>query len=103
MSDKNNDYYEILKISRDASQDDIKKAYRKLAKKYHPDMNPGFPEHAEKAFKDVNRAYETLSDPGKRSNYDFGKKSQNDNRYKRDPESNSNEKTGKNLWQKYRW
>jgi len=70
MSYKNNDYYEILEIPRDASQDEIKKAYRKLSKKYHPDMNPGFREHAEEVFKNVRRAYETLSDPKKRADYD---------------------------------
>ncbi|SHE30763.1 molecular chaperone DnaJ [Caldanaerobius fijiensis DSM 17918] len=66
------DYYEILGVDRNASQDDIKKAYRKLAKKYHPDMNPGDKE-AEQKFKEINEAYEVLSDPEKRARYDqFG-------------------------------
>jgi molecular chaperone DnaJ len=69
MADK--DYYSILGISKDASQDDIKHAYRKMSKKYHPDINkePG----AEKKFKEINEAYEVLSDEQKRRNYDqFG-------------------------------
>ncbi|AEG72365.1 chaperone protein DnaJ [Mycoplasma haemofelis str. Langford 1] len=65
------DYYSILGISRNATEDDIKKAYRKLAKKYHPDINKEA--GAEAKFKDINEAYETLGDPQKRSNYDnFG-------------------------------
>jgi len=66
------DYYEVLGVSRNASADDIKKAYRKLAKKYHPDVNPGDKE-AEAKFKEVNEAYSVLSDEQKRANYDrFG-------------------------------
>ncbi len=63
------DYYEILGVSRDASQDDIKKAYRKLAMKYHPDRNPD-DKQAEEKFKKVSEAYEVLSDPEKRKRYD---------------------------------
>ena len=66
------DYYDILGIKRDASAETIKKAFRKLAKKYHPDMNPGDKE-AEKKFKEASEAYAVLSDPEKRRQYDqFG-------------------------------
>jgi molecular chaperone DnaJ len=68
MADKR-DYYEVLGVSKDASDADIKKAYRTLAKKYHPDMNPGDKE-AEAKFKEVNEAYDVLSDSDKRTKYD---------------------------------
>jgi len=69
MADKN--YYDILGVSKDASPDEIKSAYRKLAKKYHPDINKEA--GADEKFKEVNEAYECLSDPQKKSNYDqFG-------------------------------
>lgn len=64
------DYYEILNVSKDASLDEIKAAYRKLAKKYHPDLNPNDKE-AEQKFKEINEAYEVLSDPEKRRRYDM--------------------------------
>lgn len=63
------DFYDILGIARNASDDDIKKAYRKLAMKYHPDRNPGSQE-AEEKFKEAKEAYEMLSDPQKRAAYD---------------------------------
>lgn len=67
------DYYEVLGINKNATDDEIKKAYRKLAKKYHPDANPNNKEEAEAKFKEVNEAYENLSDPQKRKMYDqFG-------------------------------
>ena len=71
MADKR-DYYEVLGVSRDADDAAIKKAYRQLAKKYHPDMNPGDKE-AEKKFKEASEAYAVLSDADKRRQYDqFG-------------------------------
>ena len=67
------DYYKILGIDRNASEDDIKKAYRKLARKYHPDLNPGNKE-SEKRFKEINEANEVLSNPENRKKYDkYGK------------------------------
>ena len=72
MAENKRDYYEVLGLSKGASQDEIKKAYRSLAKKYHPDMNPGDKE-AEAKFKEVNEAYAVLSDDEKRQKYDqFG-------------------------------
>ncbi|XP_019360495.1 PREDICTED: dnaJ homolog subfamily B member 8 [Gavialis gangeticus] len=63
-------YYKVLGLQKNASQDDIKKSYRKLALKWHPDKNPNNKEEAEKEFKAVAEAYEVLSDPQKRSKYD---------------------------------
>ncbi|MHC4202555.1 MAG: DnaJ domain-containing protein, partial [Planctomycetota bacterium] len=65
------DYYEPLGVKKDASADDIRKAYRKLAFKYHPDKNPG-DKKAERKFQEVSNAYEVLHDPKKRSTYDRG-------------------------------
>ena len=63
------DFYDLLGVSSDASDSEIKKAYRKLAMKYHPDKNPD-DEDAEKKFKEISQAYSVLSDADKRSNYD---------------------------------
>ena len=68
MADKR-DYYEVLGIDKSASADDIKKAYRKKAKEFHPDLHPGDKE-CEQKFKEVNEAYEVLSDADKRAKYD---------------------------------
>ncbi len=67
------DYYEVLGVNKTATDEELKKAYRKLAKKYHPDANPDNKAEAEAKFKEVNEAYETLSNPQKRKMYDqFG-------------------------------
>ena len=71
LADKR-DYYEVLGVNKNASGDEIKKAFRKMSKKYHPDLNPG-DKAAEEHFKEVNEAYQVLSDDEKRQRYDqFG-------------------------------
>ena len=65
------DYYEVLGVSKTATDEELKKAYRKLAKKYHPDANPDNKQEAEAKFKELNEAYEVLSDKQKRQNYDM--------------------------------
>ena len=73
MAETKRDYYEVLGVQKNATDEELKKAYRQLAKKYHPDANPNNKEEAEKKFKEVNEAYEVLSDKQKRSMYDqFG-------------------------------
>jgi len=69
MAIKYKDYYEILGLKRDASAKEIKNAYRKLARKYHPDVNPDN-KGAEEKFKEINEANEVLGDPGKKTKYD---------------------------------
>src|SRR6478735_3100556 len=70
---RGSDYYKTLGVDKKASEEDIKKAYRKLARKYHPDLNPHDKE-ANKRFQQINEANEVLSDPGKRKKYDqYGK------------------------------
>lgn len=72
MASQKRDYYEVLSLNKGASEDEIKKAYRKLAKENHPDLHPDNKD-AEARFKEINEAYETLSDPDKKSKYDqFG-------------------------------
>ena len=72
MAEQKRDFYEVLGVDKNASEDDLKKAYRKLAKANHPDLHPG-DAAAEARFKEINEAYEVLSDSDKRSRYDqFG-------------------------------
>ena len=70
------DYYQILGVPDDASQEDIKSAFRKLAFKHHPDTNPGNEKQAEEKFKEINEAYGVLGDEGKRQQYDFARRGQ---------------------------
>src|SRR6056297_784464 len=77
------DYYKILGLSKNASQSDIKKAYRKLARKYHPDLNPN-DKIAEQKFKEINEANEVLSNPENRKKYDeYGEHWQHAEEYKK--------------------
>lgn len=73
MADQKRDYYEVLGVNKNATDEELKKAYRQLAKKYHPDANPDNPKEAEAKFKEISEAYEVLSDKQKRAMYDqFG-------------------------------
>ncbi|CAN1169150.1 DnaJ homolog subfamily B member 1 [Linum perenne] len=73
------DYYEILKVNKSASEDDLKKSYRRLAMKWHPDKNPNNKNDAEATFKHISQAYDVLSDPEKRASYDqYGEEGLND-------------------------
>ena len=69
MAAEKRDYYEVLGVVKSASEDEIKRAYKKMARKYHPDLNPDNKE-AEEKFKEVNEAYEVLSDADKKARYD---------------------------------
>ena len=72
MPTEKRDYYEVLSVSRTATEEEIKRSYRKLAVKYHPDKNPDDP-HAEEKFKELGEAYDVLMDADKRAAYDrFG-------------------------------
>ncbi len=94
-----NDYYSILGVDKTSSQDEIKKSYRKLAKKFHPDKNPGN-KKAEEKFKEINEAYEVLGDPEKRKKYDtIGNDGSFQNGYNYDP---SNYGFGNNIKYEYR-
>ena len=69
------DYYDLLGVGKKASPEDLKKAFRKLSRQYHPDLNPDDSGALEEKFKELNEAYSTLSDPAKRQQYDLGSSS----------------------------
>jgi len=94
------DYYEILGVAKDASEDDIKKAYRKLAMKYHPDRNPGDgAKETEEKFKEAKEAYEFLTDGQKRANYDnYGHSGTTSQTYRNDFDAQEFEQMFKDLF-----
>src|ERR1700710_1365138 len=84
------DYYQVLGVPKNATEDDIKKAYRKLARKLHPDLNPNDKE-AHKKFQQINEANEVLSDPEKRKKYDqYGKDWQHADQFEKTKQSSQN-------------
>jgi curved DNA-binding protein len=86
MSIKFRDYYEVLGVKKNATEKEIKSAYRKLARKHHPDLHPGDEKEAGEKFKQVNEAYEVLSDPEKREKYDrLGERWQDGDNFQYDP------------------
>jgi len=91
MSVNDLDYYQILGIEKNATQEEIKKSYKKLALKWHPDKNLNNQKEAEAKMKEINQAYETLSDPQKRKEYD-SKQNDKNNHYT----SSNPSKDGKN-------
>src|SRR6516164_10786514 len=92
------DYYKVLGLDKSASQDDIKKAYRKLARKHHPDLNPNDKE-AHKKFQQINEANEVLSDPEKRKKYDqYGEHWQHADQFEKAQQSGAQSGGGRN-WQ----
>merc|ERR1712129_437018 len=85
------DYYSVLNLEKDASEDDIKRSYKILARKWHPDKNPANQEEANKKFKEISEAYQTLSNADKRIDYD---EKQTENEYEQEEEEEYDEEEG---------